>query len=124
MSKRVTRIQCKKCQNSNFLVNKVTESEVEDIDLSLFLPEPNVSLNNCIQQYSKPEKLTDTNKFKCDKCNSLEDASKVTLIKTIPKFLSIHLRRFKYDEIKKGMIKLNWLIPFPFKLKLKTNYSQ
>ena len=34
------------------------------------------------------------------------------------------MRRFKYDEIKKGMIKLNWLIPFPFKLKVKTNASQ
>jgi ubiquitin C-terminal hydrolase len=49
---------------------------------------------------------------------------KGTLIKTLPNFLSIHLRRFKYDEKKKGITKLVWQIPFPFKIKIKPNYNQ
>lgn len=62
-------------------------------------------------------------KFKCDKCGDLQNAEKRTLIKTLPNFLSVHLRRFKYDETRKGIIKLMWLIPFPYKIKIKSNYQ-
>jgi ubiquitin C-terminal hydrolase len=41
------------------------------VDLSFILPEPNVSLNYCISNYSKPEKLCGRDKFKCDRCNQL-----------------------------------------------------
>lgn len=90
--------------------------------MSFILPEPNVSLNYCISNYSRAERLTGRDKFKCDKCGDLVDASKCSLIKTLPNFLSVHLRRFKYDEAKKGITKLNWQVPFPYKLKIKTNY--
>lgn len=49
---------------------------------------------------------------------------KATHIKTLPNFLSVHLRRFKYDEHKRGITKLVWQIPFPFKLRLKPTYSE
>lgn len=91
--------------------------------MSLVLPEPNVSLNYCIDKYSDIEKLVGSEKFKCDKCGGLQNAEKRTLIKTLPNFLSVHLRRFKYDETRKGIIKLMWLIPFPYKIKIKSNYS-
>jgi ubiquitin C-terminal hydrolase len=92
--------------------------------MSLTLPEPNVSLNYCISNYySKPEKFTGKNMFKCDNCGKLVEALKWSLIKSLPNFLSVHLRRFNYDEVRKGLIKLNWQVPFPFKLKMKTNYS-
>lgn len=35
----------------------------------------------------------------------------------------MHLRRFKYDEARRSIIKLTWLIPFPYKIAIKTNYS-
>ena len=89
-SKRVSRTQCMKCRN-------ITEREEEEVDLSLFLPEPNVSLNYCISSYSKVEKLMGNDKFKCDKCDSLQSAEKKVLLKSLPKFLTVHLRRFKYD---------------------------
>ena len=41
--------------------------------------------------------MTGRDKFKCDKCGDLVDALKATHIKTLPNFLSVHLRRFKYD---------------------------
>ena len=63
-------------------------------------------------------------KFECDNCKGLRNAEKSTLIRTLPNFLSIHLRRFKYDEVRKGIVKLLWLIPFPQKIKIKTNYSK
>jgi ubiquitin C-terminal hydrolase len=82
-----------------------------------------VSLNYCITNYSKGEKLAGRDKFKCDKCGELVEAMKSTQIKTLPNFLSVHLRRFKYDEYKRGITKLIWQIPFPFKLRVATTYS-
>jgi len=35
----------------------VSEREEEEVDLSLVLPEPNVSLNYCVDNYSAVEKL-------------------------------------------------------------------
>lgn len=91
--------------------------------MSLILPEPNVSLNYCLDNYSNGEVLQGRDKFKCDNCEDLQNATKKTLIKTLPNFLSVHLRRFKYDETRKGITKLMWLIPFPFKIKIKTNHD-
>ena len=62
-------------------------------------------------------------KFKCDKCNKLVEAEKCSLIKTLPNFLSVHLRRFVYDETRRGIVKLNWQIPFSYKLKMKANHQ-
>lgn len=101
----------------------VTERIEEEVDLSLILPEPNVSLNYCISHYSTPQKLTGHDQFFCDTCKSLQNAEKSTLIQTLPNFLSVHLRRFKYDETRKGIIKLMWLIPFPQKTKIRTNHN-
>lgn len=44
------------------------------MDLSLTLPEPNVSLNHCVTRYSAVEKLTGRDKFKCEKCGDLQNA--------------------------------------------------
>jgi ubiquitin C-terminal hydrolase len=41
-----------------------------EIDLSLHLPEPNVSLSYCIRSYSNKEYMKGQDKFFCDKCNS------------------------------------------------------
>ena len=36
--------------------------------MSLILPEPNVSLNHCVESYSVGEVLSGKDKFKCDNC--------------------------------------------------------
>lgn len=46
----------------------VSEREEEEVDLSLILPEPNVSLNYCIEHYSAQERMSGKDKFKCDNC--------------------------------------------------------
>ncbi len=102
----------------------VSEREEEEVDLSLVLPEPNVSLQFCIRSYSEGERMKGRDQFKCDQCAQLRDATRTSLIKSLPNFLTIHLRRFKYDELRKGIIKLNWLIPFPYKLKVDQNYEK
>lgn len=51
-STRVTRTQCEKCKKSHFFFRVDSEREEEEVDLSLILPEPNVSLNYCIDSYS------------------------------------------------------------------------
>ena len=50
------------------LFRLVSEREEEEVDLSLILPEPNVSLNYCIENYSAQEKMVGKYKFKCDNC--------------------------------------------------------
>lgn len=91
-----------------------------EIDLSLHLPEPNVSLSYCIRSYSNKEYMKGQDKFHCDKCNSKEEAEKQTLLKTLPRALTVHLKRFKYDERIKGLAKIVWQVAFPLQLKLRT----
>ena len=62
--------------------------------------------------------------FFCDRCKSLQEAEKVTLLKTLPRFLTVHLKRFKYDERIKGLSKITWQVAFPLQLKLKTVLQQ
>lgn len=88
--------------------------------MSLHLPEPNVSLSYCIRHYSTPEYMKGSDSFFCDRCKSLQEAEKTTLLKTLPRYLTVHLKRFKYDERIKGLSKITWQVAFPLQLKLKS----
>lgn len=108
-----TRTTCLKCKS-------VSERDELQVDLSLHIPEPNMTLSECIKNFSAKEGLREENKFFCDVCRCLQNAQKTTLLKTLPRYLTIHLKRFKYDERIKGLSKINSQVTFPFQLKLKT----
>ena len=42
------------------------------------------------------------------------------IFKQLPKILIVHLKRFKYDEQYRRLVKLNWKIAFSFDIKLKS----
>ena len=56
------------------------------------------TLENCIQQFGKPEKLEENNKWFCNKCNDHIRALKKMEIYKAPPILIIHLKRFRTNE--------------------------
>ena len=87
------------------------------LDLPIDIDE-NASLNYCLEKFSHKEILKDSEKFFCDKCKSLQVAEKKIILKKLPKTLIIHLKRFKYDEKFKRLMKLNWKIAFPLEIRI------
>lgn len=57
--------------------------------------------------FTKPEILDGNNKYKCENCNSLEDAEKGLGIKKLPSILAIQLKRYGFDYNTLHRIKLN-----------------
>ncbi|KAK3099789.1 hypothetical protein FSP39_009652 [Pinctada imbricata] len=54
-------------------------------------------LNDLLQYYLKPERLSGDNKYFCEKCNSLQDGERTLDIISAPDCLILTLLRFSYD---------------------------
>lgn len=105
--------QCLSCET-------ITSREETFLDLSIDIPPeacPN-SLTHALNNFSKSETLTHQNKFYCNTCSSLQEATKTIKLKKLPEVLVINFKRFKYDEQNDKMVKLFDLISYPFKLRL------
>ena len=87
------------------------------LDLSLEV-EQNSSVSACLRNFSAPESLDDDNKFFCDACDSLQQATKRMRIKRLPSVLALHLKRFKFVEELGRFRKLSHRIAYPLELKL------
>lgn len=107
--------KCLTCEN-------VTSRDETFFDLSVDLRD-NESIETCLKQFSASEMLTGSNKFYCDCCHSLQEAEKCMGIRKLPKILSLHLKRFKYNEEMKRNVKLFHKIIYPLYLKLKTDIA-
>ena len=57
-----------------------------------------ISIQQLINLYLNPEKLTGENQYHCNKCKSLKDGIKTMKILEGPKHLMCTLMRFKYDR--------------------------
>lgn len=65
----------------------------------LSLPIPNsrqISLDDCLNLYTKIEKLTGDSQWRSEKENKLVDAYKRLYLKSLPKYLLIQLKRFAF----------------------------
>ncbi|ODV61058.1 cysteine proteinase, partial [Ascoidea rubescens DSM 1968] len=106
---------------------KVSSRDEKFIDLSIDL-EKDTSITSCLKQFSASEILTEDNKFYCDNCCSLQEATKRIILKKLPKILSLHLKRFKYNEQLQRNVKLFHRVSFPLHLRLfntsKDTYNQ
>ncbi|KAI7817324.1 hypothetical protein BC939DRAFT_402759 [Gamsiella multidivaricata] len=60
------------------------------------------SVQKAFRDYTRPEILTKSNQYKCDKCKVLVDARKQMTIYEAPKVLSVHLKRFTFTGQKIG----------------------
>jgi ubiquitin C-terminal hydrolase len=56
-----------------------------------------VSMEQCLQAFSKAEMLTGTNKWHCPKCKHDRDAKKTIQIWRLPRILVVHLKRFYFE---------------------------
>ncbi|ORX54887.1 cysteine proteinase [Piromyces finnis] len=100
---------CVTCLRCNY------QSSTFDTFWDLSLPIPKNSnkrihtLEDCLREFSAEEQLDD--EYKCEKCKSLQKASKCLKIYKCPEILVIHLKRFSYNlYIRK---KINDEVEFP-----------
>lgn len=95
----------------------ITARDETFLDLSLDI-EQNSSVTSCLRNFSSTETLNAEDKFFCDKCCSLQEAQKRMKIKSAPRILALHLKRFKYIEQLARYKKLSYRVVFPLELKL------
>ncbi|KAG7191928.1 uncharacterized protein KQ657_002718 [Scheffersomyces spartinae] len=98
----------------------ITSRDEKFLDLSVDVPRGNssYSLNYCLNNFSKIETLRSQNKFYCNTCSSLQEATKTIKLKSLPETLVINFKRFKYNEELDKMVKLFDPISYPFKLRV------
>ncbi|KAG0333062.1 Ubiquitin carboxyl-terminal hydrolase 36 [Podila humilis] len=76
------------------------------------------SISRALRDYTRPEILSKSNQYFCDKCNTLVDARKQMTIYEAPKILTVHLKRFT-----SAGQKINQHIKFDTKLELASVIS-
>ncbi|KAG0332383.1 hypothetical protein BG004_001289 [Podila humilis] len=103
-------IKCLTCE-------KTTNRAESFMDLSLDI-EQNSSVTSCLRQFSASEMLCHKDKFYCDECCGLQEAEKRMKIQVLPNILSLHLKRFKYQEALQKYVKLSYRVSFPLELRL------
>ncbi|KAF9155664.1 hypothetical protein DFQ26_009666 [Actinomortierella ambigua] len=103
-------IKCLTCE-------KTTSRAESFMDLSIDI-EQNSSVTSCLRQFSASEMLCHKDKFYCDECCGLQEAEKRMKIKQLPNILSLHLKRFKYQEALQKYVKLSYRVAFPMELRL------
>ncbi|KAF9327578.1 hypothetical protein BG006_009148 [Podila minutissima] len=74
------------------------------------------SIQRALRDYTRPEILTKSNQYQCDKCKELVNAKKQMTIYEAPKVLTVHLKRFTSSGQK-----INQHIKFDTKLELASS---
>lgn len=102
--------RCLTCEN-------VSQRDEPFLDLSVDLDQ-HTSVTSCLRRFSEEEMLCERNKFHCDNCGGLQEAEKRMKIKSLPKVLTLHLKRFKYTEDYGRLQKLFHKVVYPYHLRL------
>ncbi|XP_062577583.1 ubiquitin carboxyl-terminal hydrolase 35-like [Saccostrea cucullata] len=80
-------------------------------------------LNDLLQYYLKPERLTGDNQYFCDKCESLQDGERRISIVQPPEHLIVTLLRFSYDPKIHARSKIFQEVKYPRTLILPKNQA-
>lgn len=114
-----SQVKCSNCKNINFSFDPFNL-------LSLPIPKSteNLTLDKCLSEYFNcEEQLTGDNKYHCDTCSSVCDASKITSLWHSPSSLIIQFKRFINTD--SYTTKNNSHISFPVNgLLMKKYYSE
>ena len=78
------------------LCNNVCHSYEPFCSLSLSITPETKNIYDCLDNFSKKDVLDEKNKWKCDKCEQLTQASKKIIIWKAPKILIISFKRFDH----------------------------
>jgi len=101
--------------------NEKSKSKSKERILSLPIPKKiKLNLQVCMKHFLEVEELTDDNKWYSEKNNKKYDALKQLYIKSYPKYLIIHLKRFSYHD-NSGSSKNNSEVEMNQCMKLKNN---
>jgi len=72
-----------------------------------------VTLQECLQLYTKTERLAPEDSWRCPACESRQEAEKRLSLWSIPDILVIHLKRFRQTNNQRSTSKLTALVEFP-----------
>ncbi|XP_033223363.1 ubiquitin carboxyl-terminal hydrolase 35 isoform X2 [Belonocnema kinseyi] len=113
--------QCAQCDNSSDNTDKFR-------DLQLCFPEEiqenqEVRVQDLINYYLTPEKLTGDNKYRCDKCMKLCDAQRIIKILQAPNHLILTLKHFRYDSESRLRAKLRHKVRYDETIQLALSDS-
>ena len=81
----------------DFRGDAVGASESIDIDNSQKASASIFGLRDSLKEFLTVETLDGENRYRCETCSSLQDATRAVTIKTCPKFLVCQLKRFVFD---------------------------
>ena len=114
-------ITCKKCQNIStknqtffhLVLNFPDFENPDDYDID----NEHVTLDELIRYNFRDIEFKDDNLYHCDKCNQKNEAIKKQVLKQLPKYLLIYIKRFEY--VKNRFKKINDQIDIPFNFNIK-----
>lgn len=105
----VTTTACLSCGN-------ITYCKDDFLDLSLETRQ-GCSLLDCLAHFGDPSLFVGTNKLKCAKCNALANAANTIHVEELPHFaLLIHLKRFRYDPMRRSFTKTAHHVALPMEM--------
>jgi len=92
--------------------SKCSESPCKFYELELSI-KGNSTIEDCLAQYIKEEKLTGSNQFMCSNCDKKQDVRRAISLCEFPEVLNLQLLRFEYDMNtgKKKKLKTNIRCP-------------
>jgi ubiquitin C-terminal hydrolase len=96
-----SRVQCSHCHGTSDTFEPL-------LDLSLELK--GGSLDTALRHFCKTERLAGANAYRCERCKSLQAATKRLTIDEPPNALVVHLKRFQFS-LRSGM-KLNQMVEY------------
>ncbi|KAJ7393218.1 Ubiquitin carboxyl-terminal hydrolase 48 [Desmophyllum pertusum] len=103
--------ECHSCGNKSKRLSRFYE-----LDLNI---QGHSSLNQCIKEFLKEEKLDGDNQYYCTQCNSKQNAARYIELHSLPPVLNLQLLRFVFDRKTGYKKKLNSFIQFPDILDMK-----
>lgn len=99
--------RCLCCEN-------VTRREEPFLDVPI---ECNYStLEACLRDFAGTEYLTGKDKYLCDACGCLQDAERRLRFERLPSILTVHMKRFKFDEVFGRYCRVAKRVEFPVTL--------
>jgi len=107
------------CETKCTWCEQVSERQEPFLDLQIQIRN-HVSLRQCLKNYEKVEFLRGQNKFYCDKCCTLQEATKRDKILQLPAILCIQLKRFQFSEKSFSFQKLMHRVAFSTELRMTT----
>ncbi|EGR30106.1 ubiquitin carboxyl-terminal hydrolase family protein, putative [Ichthyophthirius multifiliis] len=101
----------KECLNIRMLLQKNSEKQLykfnrykDEKDTKILensnLLDKKITIQKCLQEFTKKEILESGNEWYCNKCKEHKKASKIMQIYSVPKILIIHLKRFKSGKMR------------------------